>query len=112
MAWQCAAKAGADADLEWDEASAWWHAAEALTKDRTARDAAAATLRRAHELAMDLQAAPLLTEVRRWRSVPECHWLRSTKASRPKPKPTRSHSPRTGDPRPHRCRAVIGHDPG
>jgi hypothetical protein len=35
MTRQRAAKACADADLEWDEASAWWHAAEALTKNRT-----------------------------------------------------------------------------
>ncbi len=50
-------------ELAWDEAYAWWRAAEALAKDRTARDAAAAALRRAHELAVDLQAAPLLSEV-------------------------------------------------
>jgi DNA-binding CsgD family transcriptional regulator len=49
--------------LAWDEAYAWWRAAEALAKDRAARDAVTSALRRAHELAMDLQAAPLLREV-------------------------------------------------
>jgi hypothetical protein len=59
---QRAAQACADAHLVWDEAYTWWRATEALAKDRTARDAAAA-LRRAHELAVDLQAAPLLADV-------------------------------------------------
>jgi DNA-binding CsgD family transcriptional regulator len=62
-AWLRAAQACADAELAWDEAYTWWRAAEALVKDRTARSDAAAALRRAHELAMDLLAAPLLREV-------------------------------------------------
>jgi DNA-binding CsgD family transcriptional regulator/tetratricopeptide (TPR) repeat protein len=62
-AWQHASQACADGELAWDEAYAWWRAAEALAKDRTTRGAATATLRRAHELAMDLQATPLLVEV-------------------------------------------------
>jgi DNA-binding CsgD family transcriptional regulator len=62
-AWQRAAQACADGQLPWDEAYAHWRAAEAQVKNRTARNAAAAALRRAHELAMDLQAAPLLAEV-------------------------------------------------
>jgi DNA-binding CsgD family transcriptional regulator len=62
-AWQRAAQACADAELAWDEAYAWWRAAEASAKDRTARAPAAAALRRAHEMAVDLEAAPLLTEV-------------------------------------------------
>jgi DNA-binding CsgD family transcriptional regulator len=62
-AWQRAAEACADGQLAWDEAYAWWRTAEALTKDRTTRDAAATTLRRAHELVVDLQAAPLLAEI-------------------------------------------------
>jgi hypothetical protein len=49
--------------LKWDEAYASWRAAEALSKDRAGRDAAATALRRAHELAADLQAAPLLAKV-------------------------------------------------
>jgi DNA-binding NarL/FixJ family response regulator len=62
-AWRRAAQTCADAELAWDEAYARWRAAEALTKDRATRDAAAAALRRAHELAVDLQAAPLLADV-------------------------------------------------
>jgi DNA-binding CsgD family transcriptional regulator len=62
-AWQNAAQACADGELAWDEAYAWWRAVEALAKDRTARDAAATALRRAHELAVDLQATPILAEV-------------------------------------------------
>jgi DNA-binding CsgD family transcriptional regulator len=62
-AWQQAARAFADGELAWDEAYACWRAAEALTKDRAARNAAATALRRAHELALDLQAAPLLADV-------------------------------------------------
>ncbi len=62
-AWQHAARACADGDLAWDEAYAWWRAAEALAKNRATREAAAESLRRAHELATDLQAAPLLAEI-------------------------------------------------
>jgi DNA-binding CsgD family transcriptional regulator len=62
-AWQAAAKACADGQLAWDEAYMWWRAAEALVKDRTTRDGAAAALRRAHELAVDLHAEPLLTDI-------------------------------------------------
>jgi DNA-binding CsgD family transcriptional regulator len=62
-AWQNAARACAEGELAWDEAYTWWRAAEALIKDRTTRDAAASALRRAHELALDLQAAPLVADV-------------------------------------------------
>ncbi|MGH9249366.1 MAG: AAA family ATPase [Acidimicrobiales bacterium] len=62
-AWQHAAHACADAGLAWDEAYAWWRTAEALAKDRADRDTTATALRRAHELALDLQAAPLLADV-------------------------------------------------
>jgi DNA-binding CsgD family transcriptional regulator len=61
--WQHTAQACLDAGLAWDEAYAWWRAAEALAEDRTRRDEAAAALRRAHELAVDLQAVPLLAEI-------------------------------------------------
>jgi hypothetical protein len=37
--------------------------AEALTRDPTTRHTAATALRRAHDLAVDLQATPLLAEV-------------------------------------------------
>jgi DNA-binding NarL/FixJ family response regulator len=62
-AWCDAAKACADAEIAWDEACARRRAAEALLKDRSARAQGAAQLRRAHELAVDLEAAPLLAEV-------------------------------------------------
>jgi DNA-binding CsgD family transcriptional regulator len=62
-AWQHAARACAEAELAWDEAYAWWRAAEGLFHDRRGRDEAAAALRRAHKLAVDLHAAPLLAEV-------------------------------------------------
>jgi DNA-binding NarL/FixJ family response regulator len=63
VGWQRAAQALADAELPWDEAYARWRAADALAKDRTARDAAGAELRRAYELAQELQAMPLLADV-------------------------------------------------
>jgi DNA-binding CsgD family transcriptional regulator len=62
-AWLTAADACQQGQLAWDEAYTRWRAGEALAKDRTARDVAAAALRRAHELAVDLQAAPLLADV-------------------------------------------------
>jgi DNA-binding CsgD family transcriptional regulator len=62
-AWQRAAQALADSELPWDEAYARWRAAEALAKNGATRDAPAAELRRAHELAQDLQAAPLLADI-------------------------------------------------
>jgi len=62
-AWARAAKACLAAELSWDEAYAQWRAAEALLKERSARDAGAVALRRAHELAVDLEAAPLRAEV-------------------------------------------------
>jgi DNA-binding CsgD family transcriptional regulator len=62
-AWQRAAQACHQAHLAWDEAYAQRRAAEALLPDRAARDAAVAALRRAYELAADLEAAPLLSEI-------------------------------------------------
>jgi DNA-binding CsgD family transcriptional regulator len=62
-AWQHTARASADAELAWEEAYAWWRAAEALFQDRHRRGDATEALRRAHQLATDLQAAPLLAEV-------------------------------------------------
>ena len=63
MAWTAAARACADGELAWDEAYTWWRAAEALAKERADRNPTATALRRAHELAQDLQAAPLLAAV-------------------------------------------------
>jgi DNA-binding CsgD family transcriptional regulator len=62
-AWQRAGQACRTAELAWDEAYAHWRAAEALLPDRVAREPAVASLRRAHQLAGDLQAAPLLNQV-------------------------------------------------
>ena len=59
-AWTAAAQACADGELAWEEAYTWWRAAEALAKERADRNPTATALRRAHELAQDLQAAPLL----------------------------------------------------
>ncbi len=62
-AWMRAADGCHEGELAWDEAYARWRAAEALLPDRESREAGVAALRRAYELAVDLQAAPLLSEV-------------------------------------------------
>jgi DNA-binding CsgD family transcriptional regulator len=62
-AWQRAAQACHEARLAWDEAYAQRRAAEALLPDRATREPAVVALRRAHELAVDLQAVPLLAEL-------------------------------------------------
>ncbi len=62
-AWIRAAQACFDGDLAWDEAYARWRTAQAGLGDKSARDVAVAALRRAHELAVALAAAPLLAEV-------------------------------------------------
>lgn len=62
-AWNHSAQACHDAELAWDEAYARRRAAEALLQDRATRRHGAAELRRAHELATDLEAAPLLAEL-------------------------------------------------
>ncbi len=61
--WIHAAKACGAAELRWEEAYAQWRAALTLLAERSTRDAATAALRRAHELAVDLQAAPLRADV-------------------------------------------------
>jgi len=63
QAWSRAAQACVAAELRWEEAYAQWRAAQTLLADRSTRDAAVIALRRAHELAVDLQAAPLLADV-------------------------------------------------
>jgi DNA-binding CsgD family transcriptional regulator len=63
QAWRRAAQACVQAELRWDEAYARWRAAQTLLAGRSTRDAAVTALRRAHELAVDLQAAPLLADV-------------------------------------------------
>jgi DNA-binding CsgD family transcriptional regulator/tetratricopeptide (TPR) repeat protein len=61
--WQRAAAACHAANLAWDEAYAQWRAAQALLPNRASRTAGVAALRRAHELAVELQAAPLLVDI-------------------------------------------------
>ena len=63
-AWRHAAEACRDAELAWDEAYARRRAAEALLQARATRQHGVVELRRAHELATDLEAAPLLVELR------------------------------------------------
>ncbi len=58
-AWNLAAEACAEGELRWDEAYAWWRAAEAAHERPTRDDA----LRRAYALAVDLEAAPLLADI-------------------------------------------------
>jgi ATP/maltotriose-dependent transcriptional regulator MalT len=62
-AWIRVAAACHEGELAWDEAYARWRAAEALLRQRDGRDAGVAELRRAYELAVDLQAAPLVSEL-------------------------------------------------
>ena len=62
-AWSHAAQACVAAEFPWEEAYAQWRAAQTLLADRSTRDAAVTALRRAHELAVDLQAAPLRADV-------------------------------------------------
>jgi len=62
-AWIRAAQACVQTELRWDEAYTQWRAAQTLLANRSTRDAAVTALRRAHELAVDLQAAPLRAEV-------------------------------------------------
>jgi DNA-binding CsgD family transcriptional regulator len=62
--WRPAAEACRDAELAWDEAYARRRAAEALLQDRATHQQGVVELRRAHELATDLEAAPQLVELR------------------------------------------------
>ncbi len=62
-AWLATAHACAEALWPWDEAYAQWRAAEALMSDRSRRSEAVTALRRAYELAADLEAAPLLADL-------------------------------------------------
>jgi DNA-binding CsgD family transcriptional regulator len=62
-AWRVAAQACRDGELAWDEAYARRRAAEALLQDRATRQQGVDELRRAYELATDLEATPLLAEL-------------------------------------------------
>jgi DNA-binding CsgD family transcriptional regulator len=61
--WRHAADACRHAGIPWDEAYARWRLAQTLLVEGTERDAAVIALRRAHELAADLLAAPLLERI-------------------------------------------------
>jgi DNA-binding CsgD family transcriptional regulator len=62
-AWIHAAQACAAASLAWDETYARWRAAEACLPRRSDRTTARTQLQRAHELAVDLHAAPLREQI-------------------------------------------------
>ncbi len=62
-AWSRAAQACIEAELRWDETYAQWRTAQSMLADRSSRDTAVTSLRRAHQLAVDLQAAPLLADI-------------------------------------------------
>jgi DNA-binding NarL/FixJ family response regulator len=61
--WKQAAQHCAEASMAWDEAYARWRAAEAGLQSTLTHEAARADLRRAHDLAVDLEATPLLNEI-------------------------------------------------
>ncbi len=63
-AWRHAAGACRQAELPWDEAYARGRVAEALLQNRATRQEGCAELRRAYELATNLEAAPLVVELR------------------------------------------------
>jgi DNA-binding CsgD family transcriptional regulator len=61
--WRRAAEALAAGQLPWDEAYAWWRTAEAALHDRETGGLAVTALRHAHQLAVELEAVPLRTEL-------------------------------------------------
>jgi DNA-binding CsgD family transcriptional regulator len=61
--WRQAAEACRTAEIPWDEAYCRWRVAQSALRGRTDRPQAGAALRRAHELAVDLQASWLLAEI-------------------------------------------------
>ena len=63
VAWECAADACAASGLAWDEAYATYRWGESLLTHRSSRGHAAQCLRRAYELALELEALPLAAEV-------------------------------------------------
>ena len=62
-AWVRAADACGRGELRWDEAYARWRVAQALLPSRSQRRTGVDALRRAYDLAEDLQAVPLLAEL-------------------------------------------------
>jgi DNA-binding CsgD family transcriptional regulator/tetratricopeptide (TPR) repeat protein len=65
VAWRRAADECRAAEMPWDEAYARWRQSQAALRDRTTSPEATSSLRRAHRLAAELQAQPLLTDVER-----------------------------------------------
>jgi DNA-binding CsgD family transcriptional regulator len=63
QSWADAATACRRGYLAWDEAYTQWRAAQTLLSQRTDRHRGEAALRRAHELATELDAIPLLREI-------------------------------------------------
>ena len=61
--WATAVQACGEAGLAWDEAYARWRAAEAFLARRSDRAAGTDHLRRAHDMATELAAAPLLEQI-------------------------------------------------
>jgi DNA-binding CsgD family transcriptional regulator len=61
--WHAAAEACRNAMVPWDEAYARWREAQSALRGRIDRNQGVAALRRAQELALDLQANPLLAEI-------------------------------------------------
>lgn len=61
--WVRAAEHCAVAGLAWDEAYAWWRAAEEGLRASRASSTVGSHLTRAHRMATDLEAAPLLKEI-------------------------------------------------
>ncbi|HEY6597484.1 MAG TPA: LuxR C-terminal-related transcriptional regulator [Asanoa sp.] len=61
--WQRVASASREVGLAWDEAYASWRVAEALLRGRARPPEGVAALRRAYELAVDLEMAPVLSDV-------------------------------------------------
>ena len=101
--WQLAARACETAELPWDEAYCLWREAQALSRDRSTRRAAVAALRRAYRPAMDLQAAPLLDDLRAIATglhvAPLLPAAAAAADAGTAPGHARAHQPRTGDPR-------------
>ncbi|MDT5040289.1 MAG: hypothetical protein QOE51_1274 [Actinoplanes sp.] len=61
--WQRTAQACQDARVVWEQAYSRWREAQAALRDRSTRRQGAAALRRAYEMAVDLQATPLIADL-------------------------------------------------
>lgn len=61
--WVRAAECCSTAGLAWDEAYAWWRAAEQGVRAGAAKPASKVLLSRAHRMAVELEASPLVREI-------------------------------------------------